>query len=141
MVWDGLSDRGQPVASGTYVVKLTYTDAGSATVVKTISVTYLQSPDSSAKAAVASAFIAPNPYRPSTGQDLVLLYKPSPMGTGAVRVYDLSGGLVGQSADGGQTGRIVVKPGSSEGIYLVDFEIQSGSAVLARRVLKVAVVR
>jgi flagellar hook assembly protein FlgD len=141
VVWDGLSDRGQPVDSGTYVVKLTYTDSGSATVVKTLSVTYLQSPDSSAKTAVASAFVAPNPYRPSTGQDMVLFYQASPMGVGAVRVYDLNGGLVGQSADGGQTGRIVVKPGSSEGIYLIDFEIRSGSAVLARRVLKVAVVR
>jgi flagellar hook assembly protein FlgD len=141
VIWDGLSDQGQPVDSGVYVVKLSYTAAGSTTVVKTLSVTLLQGPNSSAKLAVASAILAPNPFRPSSGQGLVLRFKPCPQGQGAVRVYSLNGELVGQSGDALSSGRITVKTGASEGIYLVDFEIHDGSAVLARRMMKVAVVR
>jgi flagellar hook assembly protein FlgD len=139
--WDGLSDTGQPVSSGTYIVKLSYTQAGQASVVKTISVTLLQGPGSPAKDAVASAVIAPNPFKPGGGKQMQLFYKVPTVGAGFLRIYNLDGELVAQSGDADRTGKLNITGDFSGGVYLMEFEIRNGSAVLAERVLKAAVIR
>ena len=141
VLWDGLNDQGAPVSSGTYVIKLAYNEAGQRTVIKSVSVSLLQNPDSPAQAAVASAILGPNPWQPGSGVPLKLFYTPSPQGHAGVRVYNLAGELVAQAADPGDTGCIGLPVFGAEGIYLVDFEVRSGNAVLARRVLKAALVR
>lgn len=141
VVWDGLSDRGQPLASGTYIVKLAYNEAGQRTEIKTLAVTLLAGADSPAKAAVASAFLLPNPQRASSGRPLALVFTPSAQGQGALRAYDLAGELVAEAVDTGNAGRIEVPGKLSSGVYLIEFEIRQGTAVLARRTLKAAVVR
>jgi flagellar hook assembly protein FlgD len=139
--WDGLSDGGEPVSSGTYLVKLTYMQAGMAMAVKTVAVTLLQGPGSPAKDAAASAVIAPNPFKAGPGKRLEVFYKVPASGMASVRVYSLSGELVAQSGDANRTGKLAILGDLSSGVYLVDFEVRQGAAVLAQRVLKAAVVR
>ena len=141
VLWDGTSNQGAPVSSGTYIIKLTYSQAGQLMVVKTVSVTLLQGPDLSTKSALAGAVVAPNPFNASSGQQLQLFYTVPVQGYGAVRVYDLAGELVSQAQDPDKTGRIILKAGPAGGVYLLELEIRQGAAVLGKRVLKVAVLR
>jgi hypothetical protein len=141
LVWDGLSDRGLPVSSGTYLLKLTYALSGQAQVVKTVSVTLLQNPSSPAKNAVASAVIAPNPVKMGSGQPLQVSYKVPAYGVAYARAYDMAGELVAEGADSAKSGKLALTARLNGGVYLIDFEIRVGSAVLAQRTLKAAIIR
>lgn len=142
-VWDGLNSFGQPVLSGTYIVRLVRSSAGSEMVVKTDSVTLLALPGSPAERAVAGAVLAPQPFGPAaSGGVLSILYPPAAGLAGRARLYNLAGELVAQGMDDGGSGRLGLSmPGLAGGIYLVEFEIRDGSALLARRSLKAAIIR
>ena len=144
-VWDGLNSLGQPVQSGTYIVRLVHSELGTATTVKTEAVTLLATPGGLPERSAASAIIAPQPYSSAAaqaGQGLSLQYVPIPGVAGRVYLYNLAGELVAQGLDGNSVGSISL-PGDklAGGIYLVDFELQNGSALLARRAMKMVIAR
>jgi hypothetical protein len=142
--WDGLNDRGAPVGSGSYTVQLVHHELGSAVVVKSLVVVLLQAPSESLQAALASALLGPNPYVESSAGGLrpVLAWQPLAGTWGRARLYNLAGELVGQSLEVQGTGRIAIDPMPlAGGIYLLEFEILQGQAVLGRRTLKWAVLR
>jgi hypothetical protein len=139
-LWDGLNDQGGALASGSYTVVLTRTEAGGARVVKTLNVVLLASVNDGLQLSLASAQVAPNPVR-GAGVPVTVRYTLPPQGTANCRLYDMAGQLVAQGADLAATGTVVLNAGFAGGVYLLEFRIQNGSAILGRRVLKVAVVR
>ncbi|HXC65517.1 MAG TPA: hypothetical protein VNZ67_14230, partial [bacterium] len=138
LYWDGLGDGGAPLQSGNYLVELVRTQPGSTTTIKTISVTLLQPKNTTAEAVAASAKVGPNPV--PKGGAMVVGYKPSPANWVRARLYNDSGELISQAVDMGGSGRLNLGSGFSSGIYLLDFEVCRGEAVVARRVIKAAVV-
>ena len=99
--WDGRNDQGQPVASGSYLVRLMETSLGRATTVKTISVIVLETPGGEAEAALSQARVGPQPW---ISGPLKVGY-PAVPGLGVeARLYDLAGERVGQGADPGGQG-------------------------------------
>jgi flagellar hook assembly protein FlgD len=139
-LWDGLNDQGGALASGSYTVVLSRTDAGGSHIVKTLSVVLLASVNEGLQLSLASAQAAPNPVR-GAGVPLTVYYTLPPQGSATCRLYDLAGQLVAQGEDLGATGTVVLNAGFAGGVYLLEFRIQNGSAILGRRTLKVAVVR
>jgi flagellar hook assembly protein FlgD len=140
LVWDGLNDQGQVLASGVYTVQLTRTQAGGARVVKTLSVTLLASVDEGIQRSLASATVAPNPLR-GAGVPMHIFYKLPPRGSANCRLYDLAGQLVAQGADITGSGDVRLDAAFAGGIYVLEFRLMDGSAILGRRILKAAVVR
>jgi hypothetical protein len=139
--WDGNNGAGQPVSPGTYLIKLVTGVPGQRNTVKTISVTLLQTPELAAQAAAASAVFAPNPIVPGASS-IQLRYAPAPGLSGQVRLYNLAGELIASGVDDGGTGLIILPLQVSGGVYVADFGIVGSSgARLARRALKLAVVR
>jgi hypothetical protein len=141
--WDGRNDQGMPVSSGVYTVRLMHHEVGSSLLVKSESVTLLQLPSASPKAALASALMAPNPLQGSQSNgEAVLFWKPAPRTSGLARLYSLAGELVAVGADANGSGQLRLPVRNlSGGIYLVEFEVLEGQAVLGRRALKLAVVQ
>jgi hypothetical protein len=145
VTWNGMSDSGYPVSSGIYTVKLVNTEAGKGVTVMVKSVTVLNAPGSPAQSSAASAIVAPNPLMGSaaagSNTSLTLTYTPSLEGSGVAHCYNLAGELVAEAADMG-SGRLSIPVGHmAGGIYLVDFEIRAGAAVLGRKIIKVVVLR
>jgi hypothetical protein len=141
LYWDGKNGTGRPANPGAYIVKLVYGAPGQRVTVKTLSVTLLQGPEDAAQAAAASAVFAPNPVCPCAAS-VELRYNALPGASGSLRLYNLAGELIARGTDDGGTGRIVLPLKVSGGIYVADFGIDSpGGARLARRALKLAVVR
>jgi flagellar hook assembly protein FlgD len=133
LVWDGLNDQGQPLASGTYMVSLSRSQAGSARTLKTLSVTLVSAVDDTLQACLAGAMVGPNPLKGDG--PLSLAYRLPPRGTGVARLYALNGELVDSGDDLAGNGRIVLRANLAEGVYLMEFRIQEGAAILGRRVL------
>ena len=71
-----------------------------------------------------------------------ITYLPMAGVAGHVYLYNLAGELVAQGLDSNGVGTISL-PGDklAGGIYLVDFELQNGSALLARRSMKMVIAR
>jgi len=140
--WDGLSSAGQPLQSGIYTLDLTQPVAGSNTVVKSLPVTILGSVDQSAQAMAGSATVVPNPVQ-SSGGVFTVQYQGNGQDSAFGELYNLMGERVGQAGQGpiAGTGVLVFSGKWSGGIYLLDFEVRDGSAPLARRVLKVAIIK
>jgi flagellar hook assembly protein FlgD len=140
--WDGMSSQGQPLQSGNYLVTLSQTSAGSSEVLKTSPVVLLATKDLSANGMANSALVLPNPV---AGTWFDVQYQPASAGTGSYTavgmLYDLAGQRVAVATDEG-SGTLHFSGDWSSGIYLLDFEVHNGSSgTLARRVLKVAIVR
>lgn len=140
--WDGLNDLGAPVASGTYTIRLVHNELGEGVTVKTQSVTLLQSPSLSLQACLASAVIGPNPaLLNGSGPAPALYWKPRAGLEGLARVYDLAGELVAQNLDPG-TGRLDLPlKNLAGGVYVVQFSLLDGRAILGQRILKMVLVR
>jgi hypothetical protein len=140
--WDGTGTQGQPLQSGNYLVTLSETSAGSSEVLKTSPVVLLATKDLSANGMANSAMVVPNPV---AGNWFDVQYKPGSAGAGTYTavgmLYDLAGQRVAEATDDG-SGTLHFSGAWSSGIYLLDFEVHSeSSGTLARRVLKVAIVR
>ncbi|HXC63704.1 MAG TPA: hypothetical protein VNZ67_05065, partial [bacterium] len=137
--WDGLSANGGALQSGTYLIELVRSETGHSSTVKTVAVTLLQSKDTTADDVAASAKAEPDPVL--KGDNVEVHYKPSPQDWAQAKLFNLSGELVGQSIDLAGRGILSFGNGLSGGVYVVDFEVLRNGAILARRILKVAVVR
>jgi flagellar hook assembly protein FlgD len=145
-VWDGSNDQGGPVSSGVYTLKLVKNELGHLRIVKTKSVTVINAQGSPAQASAASAVAGPNPLMGEAARSpqaaFVVSYMPSQQGSGHVRFYNLAGELIAQGTDFSKSGKFTIQAGDlSSGIYLVNFEIRSGNAILARKILKVVVMK
>jgi flagellar hook assembly protein FlgD len=140
LLWDGLNDQGEPLGSGSYTVVLSRTQAGGSRVVKTLNVVLLAGVDEGLQKSLASAVVAPNPVR-GEAVPVRVRYDLPPRGSAVCRLYDLAGQLVAQGADVAGTGSVDLQAGFAGGVYLIEFRIQDGAAILGRRTLKAAVVR
>jgi flagellar hook assembly protein FlgD len=140
--WDGLNDRGVPVASGSYTIQLVSNEGGRETVVTSRSVSVLKTGEDNAL--LAGAVIGPNPSPP--GQAPVLVYNAALLPAGrqcSVLIFNLAGELIGQASDGARTGRLRLPLDRAQagGVYLVRFTVETGPAVLQSRVMKLAILR
>jgi flagellar hook assembly protein FlgD len=138
LFWDGLGSGGQDLQSGTYLIELVRTETGQSSTVKTVAVSLLESKDSSADNVASSAIAGPDPV--IKGLPVRVRYKPNSQDWVQAKLYNEGGELVGEATDFG-TGFLSFNSGLSGGIYLIDFEVRRDEAILARRIMKVAVVR
>ena len=138
LYWDGMGSQGAPLQSGSYLLELVRTEPGQTSTIKTLAVTLVQSKNSSAQSVAASAKVGPNPV--AKGSPIKVQFTPNKQNWVQARLYNESGELIAQAVDLGGTGLIILGNGCSSGIYLVDFEVHGGELVVARRVLKVAVI-
>jgi len=140
--WDGCNSLGQPVQSGSYLVRLVRTVAGTGTVVKVLAVTVLALPGSTERSALDAAIIAPQPWTPAQGPGLTVAYPALPGHQVRAQLYDLAGELVTQGLDASGSGQLTVPVArAAGGVYLLRLEAFKGSALLAARTMKVAVLR
>jgi hypothetical protein len=136
--WNGLNSQGQPLQAGNYLLTLTQIEAGSNENLKTLPVVVVGAPDSSAKTMAHSALVVPNPVE---GGWFDVQYQPAGTDMAVGVLYSLAGQRVAEATDSG-SGTLHFSGDWSSGIYLLDFEVHNGdSGALARRILKVAVVR
>jgi len=140
--WDGMSSQGQTLQSGNYLVTLSQNSAGSSEVLKTSPVVLLATKDLSANGMANSALVVPNPV---AGNSFDVQYQPGGAGAGSYTavgmLYDMAGQRVAEATDDG-SGTLRFSGAWSPGVYLLDFEVHNGSSgSLARKVLKVAIVR
>ena len=137
--WDGKNARGVPVASGSYTAQLLYNagGGGGAKIVESIGFVVIQT---SSVASFDGAFAAPNPVL--HGDDLKINYPVSLGYSAAARIFNLSGELIAAADDPYASGWMVFKTTNlAPGVYMVKLEKLSGGASVARRILKVAIVR
>jgi hypothetical protein len=137
LYWDGMGSGEAPLQSGTYLLELVRTEPGQTSTIQTLSVTLLETKNNSALNVAASAKVGPNPVL--KGGAVVVHYHPNLQNWVRAKLYNESGELVAQTVDFG-TGVLTFGGGFSGGIYLLDFEVNSGDLVVTRRVLKVAIV-
>ncbi|HTB22502.1 MAG TPA: T9SS type A sorting domain-containing protein [bacterium] len=136
--WSGLSSQGQPLQPGNYLATLSQAEPGSDTVVKSVPFVLLDTANSSASGMANSALVIPNPVDANW---FTVQFQPAGNDTAVARLYDLSGQLVAEGVSDG-TNSLRLSGTWSGGVYLLDFEVHGVPAgVLARRVLKVAIVR
>jgi flagellar hook assembly protein FlgD len=140
--WNGLSASGQPLASGTYMVQLSSSQAGAQTLVKTLPVTLLASQNQSVEAMAASALVVPNPVV-SGANGFSVRYEGDGVDSAVGVLYDLAGERVAQASQMPVSGPGLLQFSAklSGGIYVLDFEVADSKVALARRVLKVAIVK
>jgi flagellar hook assembly protein FlgD len=139
LYWDGLSSSGNSLQSGTYMIELVRTEPGQTSAVKSVTITLLESKNGSAQGIAASAWIGPNPVQ--QGAPILIHYKPSAMEWAQAKLFGLGGELVAEANDAGGTGLLEFARRVAPGIYLVDFEVRRNETILARRLLKAAVVK
>jgi hypothetical protein len=136
--WNGLGSQGQPLQPGNYVATLSQPEPGAGEVVKSEPFVLLGAKDGSADGMAASAMVVPNPV---DGNWFTVQYQPDGGDTAVGTLYDLAGQRVAQATDAG-SGSLRFSGDWGSGIYLLDFEVRDvTSGVLARRILKVAIVR
>jgi flagellar hook assembly protein FlgD len=139
LYWDGQSSNGDPLESGVYIIELVRTEPGQSATVKSVSITLLEAKNGTAQAMAASAWIGPNPV--TQGTPILVHYAPNAQAWGQGNLFNLAGEMVAQASDGAGNGLIKFTRNVAPGIYLVDFEVRRNESVLARRVLKAAVVK
>jgi flagellar hook assembly protein FlgD len=140
--WNGYSEAGQPVQSGSYLIQLSTSVPGSSAQLKSIPITVLGSEDQSVQGMALSAYAAPNPVLDgSTG--FTVQYKGNGVDSAVGVLYDLAGERVAQAEAGPVSGPAVLHFAGklSAGVYMLDFEVRDGEVALARHVLKVAIVK
>ena len=136
--WNGLNAQGLPVNSGVYTAELVYNApaGGGARVVETKSFVVLEA---GSPTSLAGSFAYPNPAL--HGSDVFISYPVSTQYGAIARLYNMAGELVAQTDDSGHTGTMrFLGAGLAAGVYIVDVEKLSGSAMIARTTVKVAVV-
>jgi hypothetical protein len=136
--WNGLNAQGLPVNSGVYTAELVYNApaGGGARVVETKSFVVLEA---GSPTSLAGSYAYPNPAL--HGSDILISYPVSAQYGGIARLYNMAGELVAQADDRDHTGIMrFLGGGLAGGIYVVDIEKLSGSAMIARTTVKVAVV-
>jgi flagellar hook assembly protein FlgD len=138
LYWDGMGSNGAPLQSGTYLVELVRTEPGASTTIKTLSVALLQPKNSTALEVAASAKIGPNPVL--KGGPVTVRFNPAAGIWVRARLYNENGELVAQCVDMGGSNTLTLGGGYSGGIYVLDFEVCEGDIVVARRMIKAAVV-
>jgi hypothetical protein len=121
------------------LIELVRTETGQSSTVKTVAVSLLQAKDSSAENMAASAKAAPDPVL--KGEPVQIRFSPNAQDWAQAKLYNQDGELVCQASAAVGSGILTLKSGLSGGIYLVDFEVRRNEAILARRILKLAVVR
>jgi hypothetical protein len=90
---------------------------------------------------LAGSLIGPNPVL-GRASHAVIHYPPSLGHHGVARIYNMAGELVAQGADLLGSGKVEVPIAQlSAGVYLVNLEKMQGTALKARIVLKLALVR
>jgi flagellar hook assembly protein FlgD len=138
--WDGLNDAGAPVSSGSYTLQLVSNEGGKSSVVTSRSVTVLKA--AAGSEVLDSALLGPNPVL--AGQPALLFYDPAGLAgrRAEALVYNLAGELIGWGGDPNLSGRIDLGLGKAQagGVYLVRFQLRSGSVITQSRVLKLAIV-
>jgi flagellar hook assembly protein FlgD len=135
--WDGRDIHGGLVASGNYMVEVVSQRAGTGSVVETKSLLVM---DAGTQHPDVAPIVGPNPWR-GTGP-LRVDYHPYPGAHGSCVLYNLAGERLAGSSDLMATGTLWLQwNGYASGIYLLDFRQQRGPATLARRSLKLAVVK
>jgi len=136
--WDGRSQTGAPLASGSYTVQLITGLPAARAVVQTKPIVIL---NTGIGAPSAEAYFAPNPVLP--GKVAELIYSLYPGAHGTLRLYNLAGELVCQREDSRRTGKISLGggPALASGIYLAEFEQQILGRPAKRSILKLAVVK
>jgi hypothetical protein len=140
--WSGQSATGQPLAPGVYLVQLTNSQAGAESLVKTLPVTMLSSPNLSVQTMAASALVVPNPVQ-ATASGFSVQYVGDGVDSAVGVLYDLAGERVAQASQEPVSGPGVLHFSAklSGGIYVLDFEVADNKVALARHVLKVAIVK
>jgi flagellar hook assembly protein FlgD len=140
--WDGLSDHGLPVNSGTYTVQLVSVMSGQQTVVASRSIQVIKSGDPSTT--LSLAVVGPNPAGPQAKQ-VFLSYDPTTLQGREPRVelFNLAGEKVAEATDPAKSGKIEITGGRSlsGGIYICRFELLSQGLLYQARTIKVAVIR
>ncbi|HTB22001.1 MAG TPA: T9SS type A sorting domain-containing protein [bacterium] len=136
--WTGLNSQGQPLQPGNYLATLSMAEPGASKVVQTQPFVLLNAPDFGAAGMAQSAVAAPNPVQ---GGSFTVQYQPDGVDSAVATLYDLAGQLVCVGMSSGPN-TLSFSGKWSAGVYLLDFEVRDGgSGILARKVIKVAVVR
>ncbi len=137
-VWTGRNNRGLPVASGSYTIKLTSTVVGQRSEIMVKQVVVIDSGDG--RHSADTAVIGPNPWMGKT--PLILTYSPYPGAWANAKFFNQAGELVGSWTDYSGAGRMSVVTGNwASGIYLVQLDINLNQGTLSRKTLKLAIVR
>lgn len=138
--WDGRNMRGEPLAAGTYSVRLVNETAGG-TVTVARSVTLIKAAD---PGLAFEPFAAPNPApaqgSPGLGRNLSVNYPVAGLFAARCDLYNQAGEKVASAGDPSGKGRVLLSyEGLASGIYLVELRgiLVSGSPY--RRVLKAAI--
>ncbi|HXB97374.1 MAG TPA: hypothetical protein VNZ54_04930, partial [bacterium] len=139
LFWDGLGNGGSPLQSGVYLLELVRTQPGQDPVVKALSVNLIESKDASAQAMAASAVLGPNPV--VKGEGFKVRYASNGRNWALGRLYSEDGQLVEARSDAAGGGTLSFSGAVAPGIYILDFEVHAGAVAVARRGLKVAVIR
>ncbi|HTB22962.1 MAG TPA: T9SS type A sorting domain-containing protein [bacterium] len=138
VVWSGMGSQGQALQPGNYLAVLSQSMPGASVTVKSLPFVLLDVAATSAAGMARSALVRPNPVQDGW---FTVQYTSDGTDTAAARLYDMAGQWVGDGVSTG-SGSMRLSGGWSAGVYLLDFEVRGASGgVLARRVLKVAVVR
>jgi hypothetical protein len=134
--WDGKTSSGAQASSGSYIVEVVDDDASHG-VVMSKGFEVLDSPLGQGFSPIA----VPNPLGPQDQRLSISLGGTLPAGqSSVVTLYNLAGELVAQGVAGSGSGLIILSIGRwSSGIYVADVELRSGSAVLSRKLLKIAI--
>jgi hypothetical protein len=136
--WDGRNSLGVPVASGNYIAELVYfaPGGGGRRVVESKSIVVLQG---SASADFAGAYAYPNPAQ--RGGDLKISYPVSARYGASAKLYNLAGELISQAEDHAKSGIFTFSSADlASGVYAVELDKLSGGTLVARTILKVAIV-
>lgn len=138
--WDGRGMQGQPLAAGTYTVKLiNETATGTVTVAR--SVTLIKAADPSLP---FEPFAAPNPApaqgSPGLGRNLSVGYPATSLFGARCDLYNQAGEKVRSAGDPSATGRILLSyEDLASGIYLVELRGVLVTGAPYRRILKAAI--
>lgn len=135
--WNGKSNSGQYVASGSYLAQLTE-ESGGETILMTKGFEVLGVPSGN-----FSVIEGPNPV---THGDPQMVFALSGVATGdtvVLRLYDLDGELVAWASAPAGSSRLVMPVNLrwGDGIYLAVLNEQNGDAVISRQVSRIALAR
>jgi hypothetical protein len=136
--WDGRNNQGVLVDSGSYTLQLVQTWPDGRREVQSKGFVVLKAPLTVLPCGEFKA--VPNPVR--AGQPVTVLYDPAPGLWLRARLYNAAGELVGSlSQDAGQGSAPLGDSRLASGVYVAEFEVREGVALIRRDLKKIAVVR